>query len=335
MPTPRVFISYRRDDEPDFVERICDWLCCRFGRENVFMDLDIPNFTNFDQHIVKELNRSDVLVSIIGPRWVELLEAKSKSGDDDYLIREIEIGLERDIVIAPIRIKGGQIPPLDKHPDSIKKMFELETPELNARKHFLDNADRIINDVETQLKKRGLKFDQSTELDQLLNQPLGKVGADVFALLKQKDFLQIEKYLRELPTHLLDEVSKIEELPDDTHKTLTDKAFAFGINFVQCKQLDNQLELFQLFLRALQLVFDGAHKRFSDQSGYSTKTLSIWSELLRTLHVLGAILIQEKKHDWLAYLLKYPISWEIGHNKRSHWIRYMDKETIECRDVKR
>jgi hypothetical protein len=36
----RVFVSYRRDDVPDATDRLTEDLRERFGRENVFIDID-------------------------------------------------------------------------------------------------------------------------------------------------------------------------------------------------------------------------------------------------------------------------------------------------------
>ena len=35
-----VFISYRRDDNPDAAGRICDRLIEKFGKESVYFDID-------------------------------------------------------------------------------------------------------------------------------------------------------------------------------------------------------------------------------------------------------------------------------------------------------
>ncbi len=64
----KIFISYRRDDHPDFVERIRDWFVIRYGRSNVFMDFDsIPPFTKFADYIREKVEETDVMIVIIGP----------------------------------------------------------------------------------------------------------------------------------------------------------------------------------------------------------------------------------------------------------------------------
>jgi hypothetical protein len=40
MATPRIFLSYRRGDSGGHTGRLYDWLTARFGRENVFQDLE-------------------------------------------------------------------------------------------------------------------------------------------------------------------------------------------------------------------------------------------------------------------------------------------------------
>ncbi len=37
---PKIFVSYRRIDSQERAHRIADWLVLKYGRENVFIDVD-------------------------------------------------------------------------------------------------------------------------------------------------------------------------------------------------------------------------------------------------------------------------------------------------------
>ena len=68
---PRVVISYRRSDSAAIAGRIADQLKTRFGEDSVFMDIDnIPLGVDYRVHIRGELLKSEILIVVIGPRWL-------------------------------------------------------------------------------------------------------------------------------------------------------------------------------------------------------------------------------------------------------------------------
>src|SRR5207253_2430253 len=70
-PMPRITISYRRDDSGVITGRIFDRLTGHYGREAVFRDIDdIPPGVDFRKHISGILDASDIVLAIVGPRWV-------------------------------------------------------------------------------------------------------------------------------------------------------------------------------------------------------------------------------------------------------------------------
>jgi hypothetical protein len=100
----KIFISYRRDDDPSAAARVRDHLATTFGASNIFMDVDnLLAGQRFDRELAKALADCDVLIAIIGPRWMELLKAKSASGERDYVREEIAEALKREIVVRDRR----------------------------------------------------------------------------------------------------------------------------------------------------------------------------------------------------------------------------------------
>ena len=325
---PKIFISYRRVDEPDFVGRMYDHFVCRYGEENVFMDLDIPDSVHFEKYIIKEVDESAVLVAVIGPQWLELLKEKSESDEEDYLVKEIERALDKGIMIAPICIKNAPVPKKDKLPSGIQKILDYQSSHVRGGSDFRDDMKKRIGFIDQRLEERGYKFGARTELDEILDQPLEKLRKDIFELLKagNSGVLQIEEYLRELPSYFLNKASEIEESQGDILKTLTDKIIVFGVVFIQYNR-HIQPELYQEFLRTLRSVFEGAHEWFrTPHSQYADKTLRIWADLLPKLYLLGAMLVREDKYEWMSDFVKYPVSWESSsYYKGVLWMRYMPK----------
>jgi hypothetical protein len=67
---PRILISYRRADSDAIAGRIRDQLASRYGSNSVFMDIDnVPVGVDFREQIKSEIDKDDVVLAIIGPRW--------------------------------------------------------------------------------------------------------------------------------------------------------------------------------------------------------------------------------------------------------------------------
>ena len=76
MPS-KVFVNYRRDDDPNGAARVRDGLAGKFGKANVFMDVDdLLAGQRFDEELAKALTQCDVLIAVIGPRWIELMRCR-------------------------------------------------------------------------------------------------------------------------------------------------------------------------------------------------------------------------------------------------------------------
>jgi hypothetical protein len=121
-----VFVSYRRDDVPDATYRLVDALISRFGKDDVFIDVDtIELGAPFADVIDDWVARCDVLLAIIGERW---LDAKDENGarrlesPGDFVRLEIEAALLRDIRVVPVLIHNAPVPREADLPDSMAQL---------------------------------------------------------------------------------------------------------------------------------------------------------------------------------------------------------------------
>ncbi|MCL4256508.1 MAG: formylglycine-generating enzyme family protein, partial [Anaerolineae bacterium] len=171
---PTLFISYRRADHPDFVERIRDWFIANgYDDERVFMDLsNMPYFTDFAEFIREKVLESEVVIVIIGPQWLEHLRERATRDETDYVRLEIAIALEQGKLVAPICIKGAKMPngkDLQDFPD-LKQITRYHAPELDAGRPFLKNIADIIEALEAELERRNSKK-KKIEVWDILPQP--------------------------------------------------------------------------------------------------------------------------------------------------------------------
>src|SRR4051812_48824976 len=98
----RIVLSYRRSDTAGISGRLFDKLNTHFGQGSVFMDVDsIPFGVDFRKHIQRELEGCDVLLAIIGHRWLGGGKNLRIKQETDFVRLEIETALQRDIPVVP------------------------------------------------------------------------------------------------------------------------------------------------------------------------------------------------------------------------------------------
>ena len=88
-----IIISYRRLDSAAIAGRLRDPLAQYYGTDAIFIDIDsIPLGIDFRQQIQEAVTKNDILLALIGLKWI----GAKKAGTS-------RIGDGKD----PIRIEGG------------------------------------------------------------------------------------------------------------------------------------------------------------------------------------------------------------------------------------
>jgi TPR repeat protein len=158
----KIFISYRREDAPGDARGICDRLGRSFGEASVFMDVDrVLAGQRFDRELDKALSRCDVLIAVIGSRWMELLSEHAGSSKRDFVRDEIAAALKRDIVVIPVMI--GQeahmpsLPQPEDLPEEIRELVLYQKQNI-AHESFGRDAAELIAAINAVLRdKRGAR----------------------------------------------------------------------------------------------------------------------------------------------------------------------------------
>ena len=103
-----VFINYRTDDEADIAALIKNELSHRFGKAKIFRATEsIRLGDDFEQAILQAVRRSDVLLAVIGPKW---LDVRDKSGlpkiknEADWTRREILEAFADGVQVIPVLV---------------------------------------------------------------------------------------------------------------------------------------------------------------------------------------------------------------------------------------
>ena len=152
----RLFINYRRADDKVFVELLRTHFMHRYGRDNVFMDFDsIPAFSRFEDFIKSKIAEADVVVVIIGSRWLEHLQERERLGEKDYVRIEIQEALRLKKPLAPIAIQGAIVPDPRLVPADLRTLFDLNIASISEGQDVLYKMPGIMERLEALAASRG------------------------------------------------------------------------------------------------------------------------------------------------------------------------------------
>jgi hypothetical protein len=131
---PKVFISYRREDTPGHAGRLYDRLQQEFGPDNVFIDVDtlLPG-DDFVAAIGDTLNKCDLMIALIGPRWLTATDDRGQPRLDDqsdFVRIEIQTALERRIRTVPVLVERASMPLEQQLPEPLRPLVRRQAIEL-------------------------------------------------------------------------------------------------------------------------------------------------------------------------------------------------------------
>jgi hypothetical protein len=145
-----VFISYRREDSSGYAGRLFDILSTHFGRENTYMDLDtIRGGDNFETVIEEKISQCDVLLAVIGERWLTITGVNgSRRLDmaDDFVRLEIAKALERGVRVIPVLVGGATMPHQDDLPNDLRPLSFHQAMDLRDA-HFHSDAEQLMDEL--------------------------------------------------------------------------------------------------------------------------------------------------------------------------------------------
>ncbi len=159
---PRIFISYRRADSRDVTGRIYDHLVASFGRSNVFKDIDsIPLGSDFLQVIGDHINRSDVVLVIIGAQWATAIDrsGKQRLADPTDTVRcEVELALKEKKRIIPVLVKGASMPGRNQVPTSLNPILTINAATVRGGRDFRNDVHGLFQCIDPHRKLRRAFF---------------------------------------------------------------------------------------------------------------------------------------------------------------------------------
>ena len=155
----KIFISYRRSDSADVMGRIVDRLELDFGEEKIFKDVDdIEAGVDFRQSIANAVQACDVVLAIIGDKWLEVRDGESGQRridkPNDFVRVELETALKRDIRVIPVLVRGTVMPSADQLPESLKALAFRNAIKVRPDPDFSTDIDRLSAALQDRASKR-------------------------------------------------------------------------------------------------------------------------------------------------------------------------------------
>jgi formylglycine-generating enzyme required for sulfatase activity len=151
----KIFINYRRGDDPSAAQALFGRLEQAFGPEQLFMDVDsIEPGLDFVRVLNDQVAQCDVLISIIGRNWVDACDergARRLDNPDDFVRIEIETALQQDKRVIPVLVGQAQMPSADQLPDTMKPFARRNAVRL-THERFRTDTQALITALQRALK---------------------------------------------------------------------------------------------------------------------------------------------------------------------------------------
>jgi hypothetical protein len=135
----KIFINYRRGDDPGFTQALYQSLEKHFPAADLFMDVEghIRPGDIFADVLSRQVAACDVFLAVIGPRWIELLTGRS--GDaPDFVVIEIKAAIEQGKRVIPILVGGASLPRAGDLPAPVWPLLERNAVALRPERFKAD-----------------------------------------------------------------------------------------------------------------------------------------------------------------------------------------------------
>jgi hypothetical protein len=154
--TGKIFINYRRGDDPGNTGRLFDRLEGAFSADQLFMDVDsIPPGRDFVRVLEEQVAQCDVLLAVIGKAWLDARDdhgGRRLDGPDDFVRIEIESALKQDKLIIPVLVQDARMPRAEELPEAIRQLARRNAVRL-THERFKSDTQGLIKDIRQALRE--------------------------------------------------------------------------------------------------------------------------------------------------------------------------------------
>jgi len=205
-----IFISYRRKDTDaaEMSSLVFKHLAEKFGEQSVFIDVgSLPAGLDFRQAIERELNFTDIFISLIGSKWLKYL--KASENEVDYVRDEIEYAIKKNIPIVPVLIgEKVSMPQESQLPRSISNLSFFNAFKFNKSsiEDTLESLSGHLLLLYSRFEVKADLFGKYIKFPRLFEKKDDKFRADLEAKAQRpdanaEDLFAFGKYIRDICLH--------------------------------------------------------------------------------------------------------------------------------------
>jgi len=124
-----LFISYRRQDSGDHVDRLCELLQERLPDAEIFRDISgISIGQGWLEKLELAIKKADIVLAIIGMGWAGKDESGMRRLDErnDVLRRELTLALKEDVKIIPVLVNDASMPKREDVPSELRAIAQTQ-----------------------------------------------------------------------------------------------------------------------------------------------------------------------------------------------------------------
>ena len=120
------------------------------------MDFKIPFGTDFRKRIRDALRESDVLIVVIGPKWLGPgRRGRVRIHDQTDQVRiEVETAVNLNIPIIPVLVERGQMPAPETLPESLSDFAYLNAAEIDVGRDFDQHMEDLVDSINLLIQEK-------------------------------------------------------------------------------------------------------------------------------------------------------------------------------------
>lgn len=152
----KIFINYRRGDDPGHTGRLFDRLQDVFRPEQLFLDVDnIAPGLDFVSVLNERVSECDVVLAVIGKGWVDARDATGNrrlDDPDDFVRIEIASALTQGKRVIPVLVGEAQMPRPEELPEVLRPIARRNAVRL-THERFRADTQGLVKALEQALQE--------------------------------------------------------------------------------------------------------------------------------------------------------------------------------------
>lgn len=171
--TGKIFINYRRGDEPGFTQALLGRLEQAFPTDRLFIDVDsIPPGEDFARMLESQVAQCDAMLAIIGNGWLDATDERGNRrllDPNDFVRIEIESALRQGKRVIPVLVHEARMPRADELPEAIRSLATRNAVRL-THERFRADVQGLVRALQGALdqaptkRSRGARSKQSSSV---------------------------------------------------------------------------------------------------------------------------------------------------------------------------